>query len=558
MRKILIVGGVAGGATVAARLRRLSEEDEIIIFEKDQYISFSNCGLPYYIGGVVKDRNDLLVETPEKMKKNYNVDVRIFSEVTSIDKKSKVVTVQKTQSGERYQENYDILILSPGAKPIRPRIPGIEGAKAVYTLRNVEDTDRIMAAIEHIKPRKAVVVGGGFIGVEMAENLTHRGIEVALAEKMPQVLKPLDYEMAQIVHQELAENGVKLYLGDGVERFEGDNIVLESDTILESELTILAMGVSPQSGIAKDAGLAVNDRGYIVTSKTYETYDVTTGEMEKDIFAIGDAIEVTNFVDGEKATIALAGPANRQGRTLADHINGLSFKADGFQGSSVAKIFSKTAASTGLNSAQLREKGLPFMEVHAQRSNHVAYMPGAAPIVLKLLFDPESKKIYGAQGVGGSGTDKRIDVIATVMRLRGTAMDLSSLELCYAPPYSGAKDPVNILGYIVENTVNSPLKYVQWYDVDKIINGGGFLLDVRTKEEYEKGHIKGSINLPLDEIRDNTDKLPQDKNAPLYITCQVGQRGYVAARILIGEGYTNLYNLSGGYGVYRMGKAKNC
>ncbi|MDO4288678.1 MAG: FAD-dependent oxidoreductase [Eubacterium sp.] len=554
MKKILIVGGVAGGATAAARLRRLSEEDEIILFERDEYISFANCGLPYYIGDVIKDRNALFVQTAEAMSKRFNLDIRVFNEVIGINPKAKEVAVRRVKTGEVYVESFDALILSPGAKPIAPAIPGIKEANNVYTLRNIPDTDKIKAAVEG-RPARAVVVGGGFIGVEMAENLRDLGIDVTLVEKLPQILKPLDFEMAQMLHREMKAHGVHLILGDGVDHFEnkGRKIVLESGVALESDLTILAIGVAPENALAKDAGFRCGPRGHIVTTDTYEVIDDITGQPVSDIYAIGDAIEVTDFVDGTKTAIPLAGPANRQGRTVADRIHGIPFKNAGVQGTSVAKVFDKTFAATGNNAVQLKAKGLPFVEIHAHRGNHAGYYPNSSVISMKLLYDPETLKILGAQAVGKEGTEKRIDVIATVMRLGGTVFDLQELELSYAPPYSAAKDPVNILGYIAQNIQSGEYKTVQWHEIDAIIAAGGTLLDVRRPDEYAGGHVPGSVNIELDTLRDNPAGLPADKAAPLYVTCQVGLRGYLAAQILKTLGYKDIYNLVGGYNTYAAG-----
>ena len=555
MKKILIVGGVAGGATAAARLRRLSEEDEIILFERDEYISFANCGLPYYIGGVIENRDALFVQTVAGMSKRFNLDIRNFNEVISINPRAKEVAVRRVKTGEVYVESFDKLILSPGANPIAPPIPGLKEADNVYTLRNIPDTDKIKAAVTEGKPAKAVVVGGGFIGVEMAENLTEAGIEVTLVEKLPQVLKPLDFEMAQMIHREMKENGVNLVLGDGVDHFEekGRKIVLESGKALESDLTILAIGVVPENALAKDAGLKLGPRGHIVTTDTYEVIDAQTDAPIEDIYAIGDAIEVKDFLDGSKTAIALAWPANRQGRTVADRIHGIPFKNEGVQGTSVAKVFTKTFASTGNNAAQLKAKGVPFVEVHAHRGNHAGYYPNSSVISMKLLYDPQTLKILGAQAVGKDGTEKRIDVIATAMKLGGTVLDLQDLELAYAPPYSAAKDPVNILGYIAQNIQSGEYKTVQWYEIDDIIAAGGTLLDVRRPDEYANGHVEGSVNIELDTLRDHPAGLPADKDQPLYVTCQVGLRGYLAAQILKTLGYKDIYNLVGGYNTYAAG-----
>ncbi|MEG0378238.1 MAG: FAD-dependent oxidoreductase, partial [Eubacterium sp.] len=509
MKKILIVGGVAGGATAAARLRRLSEEDHIVLFERDEYISFANCGLPYYIGDVIKDRDKLMVQTVAGMSKRFNLDIRNFNEVTGINKDEKTVTVKHTKTGEVYTESFDVLILSPGAKPIAPPIKGLSESDSIFTLRNIPDTDRIKAEVVERKPKRAVVVGGGFIGVEMAENLREAGLNVTLVEKMNQVLKPLDFEMAQLIHQELNMNGVNLILGDGVDHFEdkGKKVILESGITLDADMVILAIGVVPENGLAKDAGLKLGPRGHIVTTDTYEVLDGESGEPVDGIFAIGDAIEVKDFVDGSQTAIALAWPANRQGRTVADHINGISFKNKGVQGTSVAKVFNKVFAATGNSAALLKMKGRHFKQIHAHRANHAGYYPGSSNIALKLIYDPETLKILGAQAVGQDGTEKRIDVIATAMKLGATIFDLQDLELSYAPPFSSAKDPVNILGYIGQNIEEGIYKTVEWDEIDEIIAKGGRLLDVRTPVEFEAGHVEGSVNMELDTLREKIETL---------------------------------------------------
>lgn len=556
MKKILIVGGVAGGATAAARLRRLSEEDEIILFERDEYISFANCGLPYYIGDVIKDRSKLLVQTVAGMSKRFNLDIRNFSEVVAVDRANSTVEVKNTKTGETYTETFDHLILSPGAKPIAPPIPGLAEADSIFTLRNVADTDKIKAEVVDRAPKRAVVVGGGFIGIEMVENLRDLGINVTLVEKLNQVLKPLDFEMAQIIHQELNAHGVNVILGDGVDHFEdaGKKVVLESGMKLDADMVILAIGVAPENKLAKDAGLKLGPRGHIVTTETYEVMDGESGEVIKNIYAIGDAIEVRDFVDGSQTAVPLAWPANRQGRTVADHINGIPFKNYGIQGTSVAKVFNKVFATTGNNVGQLKAKGLPFQQVHAHRGNHAGYYPESTNIALKLIYDPQTLKILGAQAVGQEGTEKRIDVIASVMKMGGTIYDLQDMELSYAPPFSAAKDPVNILGYIAQNIDEGVYKTVEWDEIDDIIAKGGYLLDVRTPVEFGAGHVEGSHNLELDTLRDHIDDIPVAKDEPFYITCQVGLRGYLAIRILEDHGFTNLYNLAGGYNTYKTGR----
>lgn len=570
MRKILIVGGVAGGATAAARLRRLNEQDEIIIFERDEYISFANCGLPYYIGDVIKDRKKLLVQTVEGMSKRFNLDIRNFSEVINVDREKKTVTVRKIKTGETYIESYDILILSPGAKPLRPNIDGIDETKNLFVLRNILDADTIRNFIDENKPKSAVVIGGGFIGVEMAENLSKRGIKVTLVEKMNQVLAPLDFEMAQLVHQELNAHDVDLILSNGIASFKdnGCKVILESGLALDTDMIILSIGVAPEipckqlsvssveNPLAKSCGLALGERGHIKTTKQLQTIDEKTGQVIDDIYAIGDAIQVTDFITGTDTAIPLAWPANRQGRLVADHINGIDISYDGSLGASVLKVFDLTVASVGNNERQLKAKGINYKAIHAHRPNHASYYPGATNIALKLLFDPDSGKILGAQAVGREGTEKRIDVIAAAIRLGGTIRNLPELELCYAPPFSAAKDPVNILGYIACNVADNVYDMVHWNEIDEIVANGGYLLDVRTPAEFDKGHINGAINIELDALRDRINEIKVPKDTPIYVYCRVGLRAYLAIKILKANGFKKVYNLSGGYLTYKGAKYK--
>lgn len=553
--KIIIIGGVAGGATAAARLRRLNENDEIIIFEKDEYISFANCGLPYYIGDVISERNNLLVQTIEGMHKRFNLDIRNFSEVVEINPQNKTVNVKKTKTGEEYVESFDKLIISTGANPIKPPIKGSDEADNIFVLRNVPDTDMIKTYVNNNEIKEAVVIGGGFIGIEMAENLHELGVKVTVVEKAAQVLAPLDFEMAQIVHMELNDKGISLILGDGISVFEnkGKNIVLESNTKLNTDLTILAIGVVPTNYLAKGK-FDLGPRGHIITTENFNI--VENGIKNDDIFAIGDVVEVVDFIDNSKTAVPLAWGANRQGRIVADYINGLDIKPSKIQGTAVAKVLDLVIATTGNNENRLKSKGINYKAIHAHRGNHAGYYPGAKNIALKLIFDNETKKILGAQAVGGAGTEKRIDVISTAMKLGATIYDLADLELCYAPPFSSAKDPVNILGYIAENVSDDVYKVVHWNEIDEIASSGAYLLDVRMDYEYDFGHIEGAVNIAVDDLRANLDKLPQDKDTPIYVNCQVGLRAYIAIKILAGNGYTNLYNLSGGYGTYATAKYK--
>lgn len=553
MKKILIVGGVAGGATAAARLRRLSEEDEIIMFERDEYISFANCGLPYYIGNVITDRDDLLVQTVEGMSERFNLDIRNFSEVVDINRAEKTVTVKKTKTGETYQESFDVLILSPGAKPIFPPIEGIKEASNLFTLRNIPDTDAIYRFIETKQPKTAVVVGGGFIGVEMAENLTERGIKVTLVEKLPQVLAPFDFEMAQIVHKELNTHGVELVLGDGLLSFanHGRTINLESGKAIDTDMIILSIGVIPENTLAKKADLLVGPRGHIAVSSKLETYDANSKEVVKDVYALGDAIQVKDFVTNTDTAIALAWPANRQARILADIIHGKDVEYKGSMGTSVLKVFNLTVAATGNNQRTAEMKKLPVQAIHAHRNNHASYYPGATNIDFKLVYNPETLEILGAQAIGQDGTEKRIDVIATAIKSKAKVTDLSDLELAYAPPFSSAKDPVNILGYIAENVIEGHYKVVYPSQVEEFKKQNALFLDVRTPIEFETGHIEGALNIEVDNLRENLDKLNVSKDHPIVVNCQVGLRAYVAIMILKHKGYTNLYNLSGGYSTYK-------
>ncbi|HAO60390.1 MAG TPA: pyridine nucleotide-disulfide oxidoreductase [Erysipelotrichaceae bacterium] len=556
MKKILIVGGVAGGATAAARLRRLNEEDKIIMFERDEYISFANCGLPYYLGGVIKQRDKLFVQTVEGMSERFNLDIRNFNEVTEINKAEKFVTVRNTQTNATYTESFDVLILSPGAKPIQPPIPGIKEATNLFVLRNIPDTDAIYNFIKDKQPKTAVVVGGGFIGVEMAENLVERGIKVTLVEKMPQVLAPLDFEMAQMVHQELNTHGVELVLGDGVSHFSdnGHTIHLESGKEVDTDLLILSIGVVPENGLAKNGGLQLGPRGHIATNPQLRTFDAVTGEVLNDIYAIGDAIQVKDVVTGGDTAIALAWPANRQGRIVADIINGYDAQYNGSLGTSVLKVFNLTVAATGNNQRLLEMKKIPYQAIHAHRGNHASYYPNATNIALKLLFNPETGEILGAQAVGQEGTEKRIDVIATAIKLKAKVTQLSDLELSYAPPFSSAKDPVNILGYIAENVLHKDYGVVYAQQVEQLAKEGAFLLDVRTPIEFSTGHFPGAVNIEVDELRQRIDEIKVSKDTPIYVNCQVGLRAYIAIRILKGLGFTKLFNVSGGYSTYKSFK----
>lgn len=541
-RKIVIVGGVAGGATAAARLRRLDEHAEIIMFERGEHISYANCGLPYYIGGVIPKRQSLLVQTVQGMSKRFRLDIRTEQEVTAIDRDRHIVSVRNGKTGELYEEAYDTLILSPGAKPIVPPIEGLNEAKQMFTLRSIPDTDRIKRHVDETSPQRAVIVGGGFIGLEMADNLARRGIAVTVVEMADQVMAPLDREMAAIVHHHLREKGIELILGDGVSAFqdEGRSIVLSSGRVLPTDMTILSIGVRPENELARSAGLAIGERGGILVNEYLRTED-------PDIWAIGDAIEVKDYIHGTPAMVPLAWPANRQGRLVADNIYGKGQPYRGTLGTAVAKVFDLTVAVAGSNAKTLQKLGVPYESVHIHPASHAGYYPGGSPISLKLTFHPESGAIYGVQGVGMQGVDKRIDVVATAIKGNLTVHDLPDLELAYAPPYSSAKDPVNMLGYVASHIVDGEVKVVHYDQIDRMVREGACLIDVRESAERDAGYIEGSIHIPLGDLRSRLDELPRDR--PIVVSCQVGLRGYLATRILDQHGFDSM-NLSGGYKTY--------
>ena len=541
--KVVIVGGVAGGASAAARLRRLDESAEIIMFERGEYISFANCGLPYYIGGEITKKSALTLQTPQSFNARFNVDVRVNSEVTSIDPKAKTVTVRSKDRGE-YTESYDKLILSPGAAPIRPPMEGADNAR-VFTLRNIPDTIKIREYVEEEFPASAVVVGGGYIGVEMAENLKNAGVAVTIVELADHVIAPLDYDMACDVHRYLKEKGVGLILKNGVQAIkeEGGKLKLTlSDGEIETDMVIMAVGVRPDTALAKDAGLELNKRGAIVVNEHMLTSD-------PDIYAVGDAVEVTDFVTGEKAYIPLAGPANKQGRIAADNICGIPTTYKNTLGSAVLKIFDMTVATTGVNERAAKAAGLDYDKVYTYLNSHASYYPGSTGMSIKTLYEKGTGKILGAQIVGFDGVDKRCDVLATAIRAGMTAKDLTELELCYAPPFGSAKDPVNFVGYVIENTLAGRVKNFFWDDVVKLPRDGSVtLLDVRTDLERENGqYIEGFIHIPVDELRARAGDL--NKSKPVYIHCRTGLRSYVACCMLAGMGF-DCYNLSGGWRLY--------
>jgi len=540
--KIIIVGGVAGGMSAATRLRRLMEDAEITIFEKGPFVSFANCGLPYYVSGEIANRDSLLVQTPESLKARFNLDVRPFHEVISISPAEHTVTVG--HDGQEFTESYDKLILSPGAKPFVPSIEGLAEAKNAYTLRNVPDLDEIMAALDN-HPKEAVVIGAGFIGLEMAENLAKRGLQVTIVEKAPYVLPPLDQEMAAFVQAELVKNGVRVITSQSATRFEdqGKVIVLENGQKITSDLTILSVGVEPENGLAKAAGIELGLRGGILVDEHYET-------SQKDIFAVGDAIVVKQEITGQDTLISLASPANRQGRQVADVIAGLGRTNKGSIGTAIVRAFDMTAASTGLSERILRMNQLPYKVLHVSGKDHAGYYPGATDMTLKLLFDPTTGKIYGAQGVGKKGVDKRIDILATAIKGNLTVFDLPELEFTYAPPFGSAKDPVNMLGYAALNLIEGLSDNIQWYQLEDELAKGKKFLDVRTSGEFQSGRLKvDTIHISLNELRERLDEL--DKNQAYIVSCHSGLRSYIAERILKQAGFT-VQNLDGAYSLYKM------
>jgi NADPH-dependent 2,4-dienoyl-CoA reductase/sulfur reductase-like enzyme/peroxiredoxin family protein/rhodanese-related sulfurtransferase/TusA-related sulfurtransferase len=537
-KKVLIVGGVAGGATAATRLRRLDEHAEIIMFERDEYISFANCGLPYYIGGTIKDRKKLIVNTPEAIKARFNIDVRTNSEVLSIDPQNKKVTVNNKLRGT-YEESYDYLILSPGGKAIKPDIPGINSER-IFSLRNIPDTDAIKAFVDKQGINSAVVIGGGFIGVEMAENLQERGLTVTLVEAAPHILAPFDSDMVVLAEKELAENGIELKLGEVVKVFEdvGSQVQLtfDSGTKLSADLVILAIGVTPNTAFLKGSGLEFGSRGHIIVNEKMETNIA-------GIYAVGDAIEVVDYVTGQKTAVALAGPANKQARVAADNVAGLHSTYKGTQGTSALKVYGLTAASTGASEKTLQRANMPYKVIYDHPASHASYYPGAKPMSLKLIFNEEGR-VLGAQVIGYDGVDKRIDVLAAAIRLKATVDDLAELELAYAPPYSSAKDPVNITGFIAQNVLSGKTHVITGKELENYRTGDYLLLDVRTVEEFENGHLEGAQNIPLDSLRDRLNEL--DKNKTILTYCKVGLRGYNAERILHQHGFKAM-NITGGY-----------
>ncbi len=544
-KKILIVGGVAGGAGTAARLRRLDENARIILFERGSYISFANCALPYYIGGEITDKNALTVQTVQSFTARFNVDVRIHSNVTAIHPDTKTVSVHDTQNNRVYEESYDSLVLSPGAEPVRPPIEGIQSER-VFTLRSIPDTFAIKEFIEKKHARSAAIVGGGFIGIEMAENLKRAGLEVTLIEMADQVIAPVDYDIACEVHAHLQEKGVRLQLNSALSSVSDTGSALDIQLTsgnVKADMMILAIGVNPESALAHAAGLKLSPKGAIVVDEHMRTSDPS-------IYALGDAVQIKDFVSEQDGYVPLAGPANKQARIVADVICGVPSSYCGTQGSSIIKAFDLTVGATGINEKTAKRLGIAYEKSFTYSSNHASYYPGAQSMSIKTLYDPQTGSILGAQIVGREGVDKRLDVFATAIRARMKAADLAQLELSYAPPYNSAKDPVNIAGFVIENIRSGRMNIFHWHDVKALTADDTLtLLDVRTPAEYERSHVEGWLNFPLDDIRKRLGEL--DKTKPVYLMCQIGLRGYIASRILVQHGFT-VYNLSGGYRLYDL------
>lgn len=537
--KTVIIGGVAGGASAAARLRRLDESAEIIVLERGGYVSFANCGLPYYIGNVITNKNNLTLQTPESFRARFNIDVRVNSEALKIDPDTKTVLIKNLQSGSSYTESYDDLILSPGAEPIRPNIDGID-SNFVFTLRNIPDTLKIKEYIERAMPKSVVVMGGGYIGVEMAENLKETGLDVSIVELADHLIAPLDFDMAADVHRYIKSNGINLYLNNGVKAIDGHKVILQNGEI-HAEMVILSVGVHPETELAKECGIQTNQRGSIIVDRNMKT-------NLPHIYAVGDAVEVEDFVTKSPAFIPLAGPANKQGRIAADNIAGLFSEYNGTQGSAVLKLFDMTVATTGINEKIAQAAGMDYDKTYIYSGSHASYYPGANNMSIKALWDKKTLKILGAQIVGFDGVDKRMDVLAAAIRFGAKITDLTELELCYAPPFGSAKDPVNMLGFVAENVVIGKIKQFFWDDVEKLPHDGSVtLLDVRTFTEVRRGKIDGFTNIPLDSLRERISEIPKDK--PVYVHCHSGLRSYIACRILMGNGY-DCFNLAGGWRIY--------
>jgi len=549
MEKILIIGGVAGGASAAARLRRLNEKVEITVLEKGSYVSFANCGLPYYVGHIIKQHEQLELMTPEKFLDRFNIHIKVNHEAISIDKEKKVVMVKDLASNDILSMEYDYLILSPGASPIVPPFKGIEQVPT-FTLRTIPDSVKIKDYADKKNVKHATIIGGGYIGLEMAENLKKRGIKVKIVEMLDQVLSPIDKEMAQFVHQELILNGICLQLGDPVDSFKHDEndrnfVIPKSGKKIETDMVILAIGVKPENKLAKEAALEIGPKGHIIVDDHMRTSDPF-------IYAVGDVIQVKQFQTHDHTAIPLAGPANKQGRIAADNIAGRDSTYDGVLGASVLKVFDLTVAFTGLSERQVKDLNYNYEKIYVHPNNHAGYYPGAIPISMKLIFETPTGKILGAQAVGGPGTEKRIDVISTVIKYGGNVFDLEELELAYAPPYGSAKDPVNMAGFVASNVLRGDMPIWQWDELEEIKNNNSFLLDVRTPEEFEIGTIEGAHNIDDLELRSRLNEVPKDKS--IYIFCEVGFRGYLATRLLLQNGYENVYNLTGGHRTFEISR----
>ncbi|OUQ27306.1 CoA-disulfide reductase [Lachnoclostridium sp. An131] len=543
--KVVIVGGVAGGATAAARIRRLDESAQILVFERSGYVSYANCGLPYYIGGVITDSEELTLQTPESFWERFRVEMKIRHEVTAIHPEQKTVTVRNLETGAVFEESYDKLLLSPGARPTQPDLPGI-GLDRLFTLRTVEDTFRIHNFIRQQKPRSVVLAGGGFIGLELAENFREQGIEVTIVQRPRQLMSPFDPEMAAFLHAKMRKKGIRLMLGSSVEGFQEKSgtiqVLLKGEEPVSADMAILAIGVTPDTPLAREAGLELGIKGSILVNDRMET-------SAPDIYAVGDAVQVKHFVTGEAALISLAGPANKQGRIAADNICGGDSRFSGSLGSSVIKLFDMTAASTGINERTAKAAGIDCGKVYLSPSSHAGYYPGARVMTMKVLFEKETFRLLGAQIVGYDGVDKRIDVLAAAIHAGMSALQLKDLDLAYAPPYSSAKDPVNMAGFMIENISRGYLKQFFWDELDTLpTDGSALLLDTRTKEEFDGGHIDGFLNIPVDELRERLGELETGK--PVYVICQSGLRSYIACRILMQHGF-DCRNFSGGYRLYQ-------
>lgn len=544
--KVVIVGGVAGGASAAARLRRLDESAEIIILERGNFVSFANCGLPYYIGSVITKPTSLTLQTPQSFKNRFNIEVRTLNEAVKINTDDNAVEVKKLETGEIYIENYDYLVLSPGAEPVKPAIEGVD-SDIVFTLRNIPDTFKIKNFIEQNNPKSAVIVGGGYIGLEMAENLKGQGIDVSIVEAADHLISPLDFDMACQAQEYIIKKGIKLYLNSTVKAIDNNTVILENEKI-NTDMIILSVGVRPETAFLKDSKISLTQKGCIKVDNKMQT-------NIENVYAVGDAIEVDNFITNKKDFIPLAGPANKQGRIAADNICKLSSEYKGTQGSSILKFFDLTVATTGINEKTATKLNIDYDKTYTYHSSHASYYPGGNNMNIKALWDKKTLKILGAQIVGFDGVDKRMDILATAIRLGAKITDLAQLELCYAPPFTSAKDPVNMLGLVAENVVTKKVKQFFWHDIDNLPRDNSvILLDTRTEYEYQEGRIEGFINIPLDELRNRLDEL--DKTKTIYVHCRSGFRSYIACRILSGYGY-NCFNLAGGFRFYEVIKSQS-